>query len=84
MLLSLSAQYILAKQGQMSIYLLPAFIRCGAGIMGWEGIGGFGAVSQPLARSLHWTGPALGHRFVPLVLGFPALLGEECHVHVDF
>lgn len=47
---------------------------------------GFGATSQPLARSLHWAGPAFGHRFVLLVVGFPALQEiakeEECGVHM--
>lgn len=56
----------------------------------WAGRGlaalAFGAMSQPLARSLHWAGPALGHRFVLLVVGFPALQetakGEECGVYM--
>lgn len=48
----------------------------------WAGRGsvalGFDAMSQPLARSLCWA----GHRYLPSVLGFPALLGEECGVHM--
>lgn len=42
---------------------------------------GFGAMSQPLARSLRCAGPAFRHSFVPSVLGFTALLGEEHGVH---
>lgn len=52
----------------------------------WAGRGsvalGFGAMSQPLARSLRCAGPAFRHSFVPSVLGFPALLGEEHGVHM--